>query len=147
MKNIFLIAFCFLAVFSANTASAQCHSFTKKECLPQLKPFTHNGQYNSVELAPGETAELQVTFFTGMDYKIAVCTQKSVGDHLIYKVMDSKNKVVFNNEEHNNAMVWEFQVESTQTMTIEVTAPPRKKNPNGLSNSGCASVMIGFKQQ
>jgi hypothetical protein len=125
---------------------AQCNQFTKKECLPELSKtgFTHNGQFNSVNLAPGESAELDFPMLAGMDYKIVVCGQPKLGK-LQFLIKDQKGKVVFDNKDRDMINSWEFKAESTQTVNLEVIVPAKKKSPNEISNDGCVSVIIGYK--
>ena len=64
----------------------QSNTFTKKKCLPVLKPFIHNGQLNSVTLSPGESASLMLTFYIDTEYRLAICGQEVLGE-MSYKVM------------------------------------------------------------
>lgn len=125
---------------------AQCNQFTKKQCIPELSKagFTHNGQFNSVDLAPGESAELDFPMLAGMDYKIVVCGDAKLGK-LQFVVKDKKGNLVFDNKDRDFIGYWEFKSESTQTVSMEVIVPDKKKNPNGISIQGCVSVVIGYK--
>jgi hypothetical protein len=138
-----------VAVLTATTAYyaiAQCNTFTKKKCLPVLKPFIHNGQLNSVTLSPGESASLMLTFYIDTDYRLAVCGQEVLGD-MTYKVMKKDSTLVFDSQQHKNPGFWDFKVNSTQQMIVEVTAPDRKaKGGEGVDDMGCASVLVGFKK-
>lgn len=123
---------------------AQCNAFTKKKCLPQLAPFIHNGQLNSVSLYAGESVELMMTFYSGQKYRLQVCAQEVLGD-MNFKVMDAKRTVIFDNRDHRNAGSWDFNVASTQQLIIEVSAPP-SKTTHDIQESGCVSLLVGFKE-
>ena len=145
MRKLFFVLLAFSAAF-ANNVNAQCNSFSRKSCMPQLKDYTHNGQYNSLMMAPGESADLEVNVFSANDYRFAVCGQEILGK-LAFRVLDAKGKVIFDNKEHDMAGVWDFSVKSSQKLTIEVSVPEKKKNPTEMSESGCATILIGFKDR
>jgi hypothetical protein len=149
MKKIsFVKILAFFAIVSTFPlfANAQCNSFTKKKCMPQLAPYVHNGQLNSTSLAPGEVAELMMTFYSGQDYRILVCAQEVLGE-VGFKVMDSEKNVLFNSKEKDNAKFWDFNVKSTQQLIIEVSVPEVKSSPSSVVQTGCISVLVGFKNK
>jgi hypothetical protein len=143
MKQIFISLF-IIATVGLHTpySYSQCNGFTKKKCLPTLKPFIHNGQLNSTVLVAGETAELLMTFYSGQEYRILVCGQEELGG-TEFRLLDNARKVIFASKEHKNAKMWDFNVKSTQQITVEVIAPPSSGPHN---NSGCVSVLVGFKK-
>jgi hypothetical protein len=141
LKTLFFIA-C-LAYSSVNYA--QCNAFAKKNCMPALAPFTHNGQLNIQQMSPGEEAELDLTFYSGMSYRLLVCAQEMIGKPQ-FQVFDNKNKIVFDNKDHEAAQFWDFTVESTQQMKVVVIIPKGTKSANEINKLGCASVLVGFKQ-
>jgi hypothetical protein len=146
MKTNFkiVIAALFLVALSVSV-HAQCNQYAKKSCMPELNPFTHNGQLNIQQMAPGEEAELDLTFYSGMSYRLLICAQEMIGKAQ-FQVFDSKNKMVFDNKDHNYTSFWEFEVASTQKMKVVVIIPPASKTANEISKVGCAAVLVGFKQ-
>lgn len=146
MKTTFKILFSiFLLTGFSGLSKAQCNQFAKKTCMPELNPFTHNGQLNIQQMAPGEEAELDLTFYSGMSYRLLICSQESIGKAQ-FQVFDNKNKLVFDNKDHNFAKFWEFEVASTQQMKVVVIIPTAAKAANEISKVGCAAVLVGFKQ-
>ena len=146
MKATFKILFSlYLLAGIAGVSHAQCNQFAKKTCMPELNPFTHNGQLNIQQMAPGEEAELDLTFYSGMSYRLLICGQDILGKAQ-FQVYDNKNKLVFDNKDHNYAKFWEFEVASTQQMKVVVIIPPAAKASNDISKVGCAAVLVGFKQ-
>ena len=122
---------------------AQCKGFVKKQ-IPKLAPFIHNGQVNSSVLLSGDQAELTLTFYSGQTYRLLVSSQEVLGD--VYFVMrDASKKQLFSSKEQGKFDFWDFSVESTQQMTIEVIVP-NVDTPSGLVPSGCVSILVGFKQ-
>lgn len=146
MKTTFKIVLAsFFCIALASVSNAQCNQFAKKTCMPELNPFTHNGQLNIQQMAPGEEAELDLTFYSGMSYRLLICSQEMIGKAQ-FQVYDNKNKLVFDNKDHNFAKFWEFEVASTQQMKVVVIIPPAAKAANDISKTGCAAVLVGFKQ-
>lgn len=132
-----------VAALPASGIFAQCKAFVKKQ-IPKLSPFIHNGQINSSVLLSGDHAELTLTFYSGQTYRIVVGAQETLGD--VYFVMKDANKnQLFSSKDQGKFDYWDFTVESTQQLTIEVMVP-EVDTPTGLVPSGCVSVLIGFKQ-
>ncbi len=132
-----------LALLPTVGTFAQCKGFVKKQ-IPKLAPFIHNGQVNSSVLLSGDQAELTLTFYSGQTYRILVSNQEVLGD--VYFVMkDAEKKQLFSSKDLGKSDFWDFSVESTQQMTIEVIVP-NTDSPTGLVPSGCVSILVGFKQ-
>ncbi len=145
-KNIFktiatIVAMVFILT---NSSYAQCNSFVKKKCMPNVLPFTQNGQMNTSTLTAGQSAEMNLTFYAGQDYRILVCFQEQLGD-VTFKVMDASRKVIFESKDNNFADFWDFKVKNTQQFIVEVTAPP-SETKTSIVPSGCVSVLVGFKK-
>lgn len=147
MKNTFtpgrLILICAIALLPSVTTFAQCKGFVKKQ-ISKLSPFIHNGQVNSSVLLSGDQAELTLTFYSGQTYRILVSNQEVLGD--VYFVMkDASRTQLFSSKDLGKFDYWDFSVESTQQMTLEVIVP-NVDTPSGLVPSGCVSILVGFKQ-
>ncbi len=122
---------------------AQCKGFVKKQ-IPKLTPFIHNGQVNSSVLLSGDQAELTLTFYSGQTYRIMVSNQETLGD-VFFVMKDAAKTQLFSSKEMGKFDYWDFSVESTQQMTLEVIVP-NVDTPSGLVPSGCVSILVGFKQ-
>ena len=133
-----------LALLTSAATFGQCKSFVKKQ-IPKLSPFIHNGQINSSVLLSGDHAELTLTFYSGQTYRIMVGAQETLGD--VWFVMKDANKgQLFSSKDQGKKLdYWDFTVESTQQLTIEVMVPDSDA-PSGLVPSGCVSILVGFKQ-
>jgi hypothetical protein len=140
---------CIIVAFFMLTISAngQCKRYTKKDCLPSLSPYMHNGQLTSAILYPGDSADVAMTFNAGKEYRIIVCNQEQIGI-VQFKVLDKSRKVLYksNPEEHNP--VWDFKVENTQQFVIQLTVPAMEKSnqKTNLVPNGCVSLLVGFKE-
>lgn len=128
-----------------STASySQCKTFAKNACMPKILPFIHNGQLNTTTLMAGEKAELQMTFYSGQEYRLMICAQPILGS-VTFKISDINKKVLYDSKDNNNATLWDFKVASTQQLFVEIDVPPANA-PNNIVPSGCVSVLVGFKQ-
>ncbi len=124
-------------------ANAQCKQFTKKYCLPGIEPFTYNGQLNSAVLNEGDAAELLLTFYAGQSYRILVCNQETLGS-LHFKLLDTERNLIFDNKEFDYVQFWDFKANSTQQLIVQVVVPEKSKK-NDMIQSGCVSILVGFK--
>jgi hypothetical protein len=145
MKNIAGLFLLIISVvlLNSNQSNAQCSAFTKKKCLPALAPYTHNGQLNSTNLSQGETAELQMTFYSGQNYRLMLCHQPNLVG-VYFKLKDGEHKEIYNSKEHDSPQ-FDFNVKSTQQLFVEVIVPEIKNGAGDLIQSGCVSVLVGFK--
>lgn len=125
------------------TAYSQCKPFIKKQCLPTLAPYTNDGQLNNTVLRAGEGAELEVTMYQGQNYRLLVCYQEVLGN-VNFKLMDLNYNVLFDSSKSKDKKkYWDFNVETTQQLIVQVSAPSQGKSE--IVPSGCVAVIVGFK--
>jgi hypothetical protein len=128
-------------------ASAQCKGFAKKICKLELIPYIHDGNYNAAILTEGENAELYKTFYSDMEYRIAICGSDNL-PQIEFKVTDANRNVLYSNKEHNMSKTWDFKLDASQQLKIEVFVPAStKKTSEGEIVSGCVAIMFGFKDK
>jgi hypothetical protein len=143
-KLPYLKVFFFMALIMGGLElSAQCKYFTQRKCLPQLSPYQNNGQINTTVLFEGDSASLRMTFFSEQEYRLVVCSHTSLGDSVYFKIRDLDNELLYNSKGKDN--VWDFKVNSTQDLSVDVIVPRQANNMTGLPQSGCVSVILGFK--
>ncbi len=146
MRRIYLLfLIVFLASFTANNSYSQCKSFAKKICKLELIPYIHDGNYHAAILTEGEEAELYKTFYNGQNYRIAICGTDALPD-IEFQVIDAYKNVLFDNREHNNARIWDFNLESSQQLKIAVKVPVSGKETE-YPASGCVAIMFGFEEK
>jgi hypothetical protein len=133
-----------IVAFFSTVGMAQCPAFVKKKCMPNIQPFTQNGQMNSSTLSSGQKTELKLTFSSGQDYRILVCSEEILGE-VTFKVKDLAGKILFDSKDFDNPDFWDFKVQSTQQFTVVVTVPP-SNSPSSVPPSGCVSIIVGFKK-
>jgi hypothetical protein len=142
-KALFLATLFTLAV--AGDLVAQCSkSWVKKKCLPKMSPFIHNGQMNVTQLKEGSTTETSLTFYSGQDYRILICSEETL-ENVSFTVSDATGKIIFDSKEHNDTDLWDFKVQTTTDLKVVVSAG---KNEGGTGTAtGCVSILVGFKSK
>lgn len=122
--------------------SSQCDTIASI-CAEHIKPlFVSDGQqYRSLLLNSEEYAEFHTTFFGETIYRVAACSGTSEGN-LIFTVYDQDRRMLFTNSENRNAPYWDFKVRSTVEVIIEARLDSKRNK-----GSGCAVILIGFKQK
>lgn len=140
IRKISIALFLFTAVvFFGNEAKAQCDTVTHACMRHMTNKFISDGQHYRAILLDKEIAEFQSTFYGGTTYRIAACS--GLGDgNLLFRIYDKDRNVLFDNAEQKNAPYWDFKFVSTLDCTIEAQIIP------GKAKSGCAVMMISFKQ-
>lgn len=141
IKTIFIFS---LFVSIPVIGLTQCKGFTKKNCIPKLEPYVYNGQVNSALLYQGDIAELLLTFSVEQEYRILVCPQKNMGN-IEFKILDTERNIIFNNKEHGFVLFRDFIVSSTQQLIVQVIIP-EQESESDIAQSGCVSILIGFKE-
>ena len=124
-------------------ANGQCKAFAKKICIPELGAYTHDGNYHAAVLVEGEEAELYKTFYSDMDYRVAICGEDKIPD-VEFKVLDANKNVLYSNKDNNYAKTWDFKLQSSQQLKIVVKVNSFNK-PGDTPASGCVAIMFGFK--
>jgi hypothetical protein len=127
-----------LSTFSFS-ASSQCKSLVKKN-ISRLAPFTHNGQLNSATLPEGGVVDFKITCYTGLTYRLVLAAEANLGK-VTFRVLDEDNNEVYNSTE-SNATSWDFNVGSSQDLTVEISVPLSDK-----SIKGCVGLIVGFREQ
>lgn len=133
---IFAFAFC-------GAVDGQCKLFAKNKCLPELDNYTHDGNYHAAVLVEGEEAELYKTFYSDMEYRVAIKGENSL-QVVEFKVMDINKNVLYSNKDHDNATTWDFKLQSSQQLKIVVKVASFSK-AGDTPASGCVAIMFGFK--
>jgi hypothetical protein len=122
---------------------AQCKAFAKKVCLPELGAYTHDGNYHAAVLVEGEEAELYKTFYSDMDYKVAICGEEKLPD-IEFTVLDADKNILYSNKDAKYAKTWEFKLQSSQQLKVVIKVNSVSK-AGDIPASGCVAIMFGFK--
>ena len=141
LKIIPVLTLFVLATFL--NANAQCKAFAKNVCLPELGAYTHDGNYHAAVLVEGEEAELYKTFYSDLEYKMAICGEDKLPD-IEFTVLDANKNVLYSNKDAKSARTWEFKLQSSQQLKLLIKVNSFNKTIDTPA-SGCVSIMFGFK--
>lgn len=141
-KNIKNFIFCLGFGLMQINSFGQCDSIANLCSKHIISQFISDGQsYRSLLLNSEETAEFHTTFFGETTYRLAACSGKT-DRNLIFTIKDQDDHILFSNKKYANAPYWDFKVKSTIVCTINAQIDPSKN-----AGSGCAVILIGFKQK
>ena len=136
MKMISKLVVAFIVCYTFQTSvNAQCKTVVK-EGIAKLSPYTHNGQVNNITLKEGKPAEVHLSFYKGLYYKLQISSEKSLGK-VNFRVLDENKKEVYNSTADAKADFWNFYSNSSQELIIELIPSEPKK--------GCAAVLVGMQ--
>lgn len=142
-RPLILAAVAFGGLLYSGTADAQCRSFAKNRCVPALAPYKFNESFNSAQLSPGEEAEVNLTFYSGQDYRVLVCAHPILGE-VNWKLVDVNNKIVFESLADEPKPHFDVKVANTMQMKLVVWVP---EQPAGqMVHVGCVAIMVGFME-
>lgn len=132
-----------LVLATSLNANAQCKAFAKTVCLPELGAYIHDGNYHAAILVEGEEAELYKTFYSDMEYRIAICGEDKL-PKIEFTILDSEKNILYSNKDANFARTWDFKLESSQQLKVIIRVSSLDP-PGDSPASGCVAIMFGFK--
>lgn len=142
MKKLITALTFVLAGVLSKKVNAQCDTIANLCYKHITSSFISDGQlYRALLLNSEETAEFRTTFFGETTYRIAACSGTTDGN-LIFNIYDQDRNLLFTNKNQKNAPHWDFKVKSTLEVVIE-----GQLDANRNPGSGCAVILIGFKQK
>ncbi|MGB1055405.1 MAG: hypothetical protein ACPGYM_00620 [Flavobacteriales bacterium] len=127
-----------LSLLSAS-ASAQCRTFTKRNCLPVLEGYAQNDNYNSAVLIAGDEAELSVTFLPSTEYRVAVCAHPVLGD-VTFDILDQQGIRIWSNTNGEDRV--DFSLQHAQRLRFRIQVPDTDA---AILHEGCVSLLVGSK--
>ncbi|MEE2837295.1 MAG: hypothetical protein VYD51_00475 [Bacteroidota bacterium] len=127
-----------LSLLSAS-ASAQCRTFTKRNCLPVLEGYAQNDNYNSAVLIAGDEAELSVTFLPSTEYRVAVCAHPVLGD-VTFDILDQQGIRIWSNSNGEDHV--DFSLQHAQRLRFRIQVPD---SDAAILHEGCVSLLVGSK--
>lgn len=127
-----------LSLLSAS-ASAQCRTFTKRNCLPVLEGYAQNDNYNSAVLIAGDEAELSLTFLPSTEYRVAVCAHPVLGD-VTFDILDQQGIRIWSNSNGEDHV--DFSLQHAQRLRFRIQVPDTDA---AILHEGCVSLLVGSK--
>ena len=141
MRLRFICTLAFLGLFAIG-ANAQCRSFAKKTCENQLDGYMLSGRMYGGYMSQGQEVDIVVVLNGGQAYRLVSCSKPNLGQIRV-QLIDSHNKVVFDNVDHDFVQNWDFEVKSTQEFTIRTFIPSADKTATTVRD--CSIMLIGNK--
>jgi len=141
-------AFLLAMVFSSQNALAQCKTFVKSSCLPQITPYIHDGNYQAVIMSEGEEAEVYKTIFSGQSYRLIVCVDDLL-PNVEFVVSDIRRNILFDNRKNGNVKLWDFKPEASQQIKVTIRIPKSQKQGTGDRELivGCVGVLFSLLEK
>ncbi len=140
MKKLYIF-FLAVALAAPVISEAQCKSFVKKKCAPQLGDYIPSDKYNSLRMVEGEEAEMSLIFVANHSYKVVVCAQAVIGD-VVFEVLTDTGTMIFSSAENEGQNYFEFTTTSTEELLVVIKVP-ESESETGMMQQGCVTVMIG----
>lgn len=128
---------------AGNYVNAQCKGFAKSLCKKELGSYLHDGNYHAAVLVEGEEAELYKTFYSDMEYRVAICGADGLPP-IEFTVYDATGKVLYDNKNDEYKRIWDFKLEASQQLKIVVKVGTFESSGE-IPASGCVAIMFGFK--
>jgi hypothetical protein len=140
MKLLFIkktkVVIALLILTVAGGASAQCGSVVK-EAIKKLTVFTNTGQTNNVTLGKGNKAEMHLTFYKGLNYKLQFGSDVPLGQYT-FRILDENKNELYKCDGISQADYYTFFSNSSQELIIEVSATDSTKKV-------CVAVVVGMQ--
>jgi hypothetical protein len=141
---IFISVLFALASFS-DDIHAQCKTFVKNNCVPNLSPYIHDGSYQAVIMSEGEEAEIYKTVFAGQQYRLYICIEDNL-PVVEFVVSDIHRNILFDNRDKGNIKYWDFKADASQQVKVTIRLPKSKAQNEGEQelNFGCVGILFGL---
>lgn len=150
MKKIILTLFVSVCI-SLFSQTGVCFNYHKSCSIKNSKNdknWIYDTQSRSGLFNQGMTSKIRCVIYKGMDYRINVCCDASLGEKLSYKIFDSKsNELLYDNQTTENAPTFEFQSSTTRQLIIELTVPQgaAQKEKHKPIDAACVGLLIEHK--
>jgi hypothetical protein len=138
-----LLVTALLTLLCPGEAAAQCKGFAKSICKKELGAYLHDGNYHAAVLVEGEEAELYKTFYSDLEYRLAICSADGMPP-VEFTIYDATGKALYTNKDEGLAKLWDFKLESSQQLRVVVRVTTFGIRDQ-LPVSGCVAIMFGFK--
>ena len=144
MKHLTPILAALLLFTLPIVSSAQCRSFAKNKCMPAMAPYKFNETFNAAQLAPGEEAQVDLTFYSGQEYRLLVCAHPILGN-VGWQLADASGQVLFESTPEAPKDHFDFKVATTQKLSVLLSVPKGDQGGNNLLTVGCVAILLGYK--
>ena len=95
----------------------------KRNVCHSLVHYTHDGNYHAAVLVEGEEAELYKTFYSDMEYRVAIVGEGKL-PNIEFTVLDEDKNIIYSNKNNNYAKTWDFKLENSKQLKLVVKGDP-----------------------
>jgi len=120
----------------------QCRTFVKNNCGDALEGFIPGESFNAVKLFPGDAAEVEMTFYSEVDYRLLVCSHEVLGD-VNFQLVDKDGEVIYDNANREYSEFFDFRLEGTRTFGLKIKVP--EQGDSSINPQGCVAILLGRK--
>jgi hypothetical protein len=113
--------------------------------MPSMAPYKFNETFNAAQLAPGEEAQVDLTFYSGQEYRLLVCAHPILGN-VNWQLQDATGKSLFESSADAPKDHFDFKVATTQKLKVHIAVPEADKGGNNLLTVGCVGILVGYKE-
>jgi hypothetical protein len=146
MKKILLCILWFVFCGALWQAHAQpCKDFHKSnDCyvyVPLDRDFQIYNQAKSALTEVGKTNIYKVILYGKKDYIVGICAESSFYRKIHFRIIDSQSKkVLYDNKDYDYIESFNFTIERTQPLDLEVTVLPQESKP--ANTKVCIGIQI-----
>jgi hypothetical protein len=137
----FYIPFLIMALAFPVLSSAQCKSFVKSKCVPELENYVPSDKFNSLRMVEGEEAEVNLIFVANHDYRVLICSQEILGN-VEYEILTDRGQVIYSSKDNEGKSYFDFSTTSTEKLQVIIRVS-ESESTTGMMHEGCVTVMVG----
>jgi len=114
-----------MALSFTSNAQSPCGDFHKRRCQrSDDDKFVYDSQSKSGLFGSGQSSDLRMVIYKGMDYRISICADDLFGKDIKFKIKDAKTgEIIYDSSTEKNVQEVEFSSENTRTILVQVTVP------------------------
>ena len=110
-----------------------------------MAPYKSSENFNAAQLAPGEDAQVDLTFYSGQEYRLLICAHPILGT-VNWQLLDANGKTLFESTPENPVDHFDFKVATTQKLSVHIDVPKGDKGGNNMLTVGCVGILLGHKE-
>jgi len=107
-----------------------------------MQGFIPGESFNAVKLFPGDVAEVEMTFFSDVDYRLLVCSHEILGD-VHFQLVDKNEEIIYDNADREFREYFDFRLEGTRTLGLRIKVP--EQSDAAINPQGCVAILLGRK--
>lgn len=107
-----------------------------------MEGYIPGESFNAVKLFPGDGAEMEMTFYSDVNYRLLVCSHEILGD-VNFQLVDKDDEVVYDNADREFSEFFDFRLEGSRTFVLKIKVPEQEES--AIKAQGCVAILLGRK--